>query len=227
MGVTVNSMATMRKWGRYSYDVDWIRQNWDGQHFKALCLEYNRVYGTDIPRHVFQHFCKIVLGLRSSGRYYSETEKEWLRSFYPGHGVEETADAFRERFGKDVKADSLKSYCNRSLGVFTTKDVKYRNHRAEIGSIHHLPGRKEIRIKTVNGWKNLANTLVDVPKGYAAIHLDRDYTNNAPENIAVVKNGYMALMRNNGLWSEHPEITKTSIIWCQLYEALKYSEQRG
>lgn len=223
MEAMANSMEMINliKSGGYMYADDWIIENFDGQHFKSLCDEHNRVFKTEIPRHIFQHHCKNVLGLRSSGRYYTQDQKDWLRSFYPEHGAKKTAKEFKRIFGKNISVEAVRGYCYRSLGVTVKKECRYKDHTAPIGTLNYIESIKEVRIKTENGWKRVANTLVDVPAGYVAIHLDRNWKNISPDNIAVIKNGYMAIMRNFDLWSENPEITRTSIKWCELYDLMK------
>lgn len=210
--------------GGYAYADEWIKNHWDGQHYSALCKEHNQAFGTSIPRANFQYHCK-CLGLESKGRYFTEEEKKWLRSYYPDHGEKKTVEMFYRLFGKKMGVKTLRRYCNVWLGLKTTDECKYGHRRAKIGDTL-INCRGEVKIKTENGWVGYANQIMKPPKGSVVIHLDRDKTNNKPENLAVAKNGYMALMRNYDLWSENAEITRTSIKWCELYELINKERRK-
>lgn len=212
-------MEALVKSGGYAYADEWIKNHWDGQHYSALCKEHNQTFGTSIPRGIFQHHCKNKLGLFSKGRYFTEKEREWLRSYYPEHGEKKTSDMMHRLFGRKTTPQTLRNYCNRQLGLSTTDECKYGHRRAKIGDLL-INCRGEVKIRTEKGWVGYANHLMKPPKGSVVIHLDRDSTNNDPSNLAVVKNGYMALMRNYNMWSENAEITRTSIKWCELYELM-------
>lgn len=162
-------------------------------------------------------------------RYYEEVEKDWLREHYPLLPPKETTRLFNEKFNHNKGVKTLRKYCNNRLGLHCSEDVmsrKYDGMRKEVGHIF-TNCRGEVLIKTEDGYKKLTHTLVDVPKGYVAIHLDGDSTNNSIENIAVVKNGIQTTARNLGMTSSDPDITLAGIKCAELYKLLgkEYTKQ--
>lgn len=197
----------------------WIKANYDGEHMTELCRRYNRTFETDINRTTFRFHMK-SMGLVSEGRYYTDTQRDFLKKTYPAFGAKRTAELFENRFGKKVDPASLKAYCRRRLNVSVPREVRYGSLTSPIGTVSENC-RGEVMIKTENGWIKATHSQVDVPAGMVAFNLDGDRFNNSPENIGITTNSKFRTLRNNGFWSEDRELTKTGLIWCDLNELLK------
>lgn len=159
------------------------------------------------------------------GFYHKWTEEEdcWLKKYYPSHGTKDTLDAFCKKFSPKIRKRQLEGRVG-YLGIHLNDDV-YAAMQKERGRTLHEKYRSvhpigfvnpdNGMIKTENGWKRLG-AILGLPKGYYAVHLDGDVTNNNPDNIAVVSHKTSMQMTLNKFWSEHPEITKAGILCCEL-----------
>lgn len=156
-------------------------------------------------------------------RYYEEEEKVWLVENYPILGISETTRRFNEKFNRNKSISTLKRYCVMHLGLKVTNERKSHRYDAitsDVGTVSQNC-RGEYKVKTENGWISAAHSIVDVPRGFVAIHLNGDKGDNSLDNIAVVKNGIQTILRNCNMWSSDREITKTGIAWCELYKLLE------
>ena len=163
----------------------------------------------------------------TGNRYYTDEQKQWLIENYPKLGKVETAKRFAAEFGIVRKPKSLQRYCTHGLGLSVTEKrskERYEEMSADVGTISKNC-RGEWKIKTEHGWEKLSRYGKDIPKGYVAIHLDRNADNNEPDNIAIVPNGIQTIMRNENIWSENTEVSRTSVEWAMLYKALKENKQ--
>lgn len=156
---------------------------------------------------------------------WTEEENDFLREYYPGHGVDATLQELNKRFDRQLVRQSL---CNRVslLGLKVTSAVRKKQLEAtwkangktpvEVGYINTDTGM----IKTEKGWMRLG-AMLGVPKGYYAVHLDGDLSNNTPENIQIIPMKMSMEMTRNKFWSEEPIITKTGIMCLTLEDAIK------
>lgn len=205
---------------RIFLDDAWILEHWTGSEVAALCREYNAAHGTDLDKGGFNFYIKRWLGLSSRGRKFEQQEKEWLKANYPTLGSKRTAEEFLRRFGREISPKTLKSYCRRCLGCSVSKEVKYQDRTAEVGTISKNC-RNEVKVKTEDGWKKAKHLAVDVPKGMIAFNLDKDIYNNSPENIGITTNSVFRSLRNYGFWSDQREITKAGLLCCELEKLTK------
>ena len=216
---------------RYNFDDKWIIEHEAGMSARKLFDEYKIDHEAAMCYHTFARHLREITGRDVSGKHYTDTEKQFLRVTYPVHGSRKTAEMFKEEFGRNVSADSLKTYCRRSLGLSVPKKVRYQNVSAPIGTISENC-RGEVKVKTENGWIKATHSKVDVPKGMIAFNLDRDKYNNEPENIGITTNSKFRFLRNHGFWSEEREITKTGLLLCDLHELMEleneaYKHEKG
>lgn len=231
----------MNKKHRYhKYHNDWILEHKDEFFTWAeMCKEYNKIFGTDLERIRFKNHCTHDLGLRVSNYFYTEEQKEWLKEKYPVLGAKKTTEEFNQKFKRKSSIHTIKEMCH-SLGLTLNEDTfaKYRedttkamvdyakNVRAsKVGTVGR-PSNGYDLIKTEDGWKSLGKYLYEknigkVPKGHQVIFLDGNKENRDVSNLAVVPLSYQALMNTYNLRSSDAEITKTSVMWCELYETLK------
>lgn len=163
-------------------------------------------------------------------------EDDFLRLFYPDNGIVKTHNAFKSIYDPNAslravehriqflglvvtekrKADLAKGSSDRMFAIHET----YRK-KVGVGTINSENGW----IKTDDGWKRLGNIL-RIPKGYCAVHLDGNLLNNEPCNIAVIPLAISMAMTVNRFWSEHPEITRTGIMCCELEMQIKKSNAK-
>lgn len=153
-------------------------------------------------------------------RYYEENEKQWLREHYGSLSCKELTRQFNDTFNHNKTVATLKRYCERWLSLKFDGD-KYADRRSPKGSI-----MKNIRgdyfIKTEKGWEKLTHHICGhVPKGYVVIHLNGNKHDNRKENLMAVRNGIQTIMRNAGICSTNIDISRTSVMWAELYSALK------
>lgn len=201
------------------YDDAWIRANFDS-YDTGLYKAYNLAHNTNIERRTFNMHCTRELGLKKSfGHHYTEEQKEWLKENYPKYGREETAERFNKLFGASLKGTAIAQFCFKFLGVSVTKKAKYRNTTHPVGSIHENK-QGQLLVKTECGWIPANHSVVDVPKGYCTINLDKNKYNMNPDNIAVVSRRAMNTFYNNQMDSEDRDISLAGVLWAELYLSL-------
>lgn len=160
---------------------------------------------------------------------FTEEQKQFLRETYPIYGGRATYKAFTDRFGVEIEYDTLKSYCRRWLNLHVSKEFRRKDYdsRAMPIGTQRINCRGEVKTKVAPGrWVKSTHVVVNVPNGCVAFNLDRNKLNNDPDNIGVTTNSKFRTLRNCGMWSENPEITKTGLIWCDLKELHEKAAQR-
>lgn len=162
---------------------------------------------------------------------WSETERQWLKENFPRLGGLKCVEPFYKTFHKRRSHRAFMAEAGR-LGLLVDEDVVIANRnyprRVPIGTIID-DGEGYLKIKTgkgSSGWERYHRYVYEkehgkIPKGHKIIFLDGDRRNYSIENMVAVPCSYLAYMNKLKLKSNEPEITKTSIAWCELYELLK------
>lgn len=161
------------------------------------------------------------------GRRWTQEEDEFLKAYYPLHGLNETHRCFNEKFAERSKraiCDRVYYTLNLTMvqenKVALMDDVRHRK-AVNVGYVNSETGM----IKTEDGWVRLSKKI-GVPKGKYAVHLDGDKCNNDADNIAIISPQISMKMTKNKFWSSEPEITRTGIACCTLEDVLSKSEER-
>lgn len=224
-------------WNKVWWNDEWIAENYlRFRSYREMAEAYNAEFGTTITENAVGGRAR-SLGLkkpRVTGEYLTEEQKKFIEEYYPHHSVEETTRAFNERFGTNKKKCTMKNYAQRH-GLKVDEDVvtesklraahKEGSKRAlrKIGDVR-FDGRYWV-IKTEEGWKPVHKAVWEenigkVKPGYAVIYLDGDRSNYDIDNLLEVPIRYIGMLDKNGMRSSNAEITKTGVMWCQLYEAI-------
>lgn len=152
---------------------------------------------------------------------FTEEQKQFLRETYPSSGGRITHRKFVELFHVEIGYEAMKRYCRHYLGLHVTDEFKkqdYESRAMPIGTVR-VNCRGEAKLKIAPGkWIKATHGSVHVPEGCIAFNLDKNILNNEPSNIGITTNSKFRTLRNCGMWSENPEITKTGLIWCDLKE---------
>lgn len=222
---------------KFEWNDEWIFEHLDSfSRWSDMCKEYNEVFGTDYTRQQFKWHTNQSLGLRLPDYRYSAEHDKWLKDNYMKFTHRELGEKFNEHFGTKKTWNGLKEHC-RLLGLLV--DAEEKTRRARLGqeyatSCKRLPvgtiGRPSngyLLIKKEDGtWEFLTKHIlrskgIECEPGYQTVFLDGDKTNYNPNNLDVMPIKYAPIMMQNKFFSEQPEITKTGIKWCELYESLK------
>lgn len=200
---------------------DFLKENWQGS-YAELCRLYNSAYGTSYTRERIMQVCKEI-GLQCESRFYTDEQKRWLKSNYPILGEKETAKQFEQIFHKSVSPKTLSRYCNRRCGCNGVsqerRKKRYDAMSSPVGTIS-VNARGEAKVKTPQGWIKATHENVNVPDGMIAFNLDGNILNNSAENIGITTNRRFRILRNFGMWSKNKDITKTGLVWVELYDIL-------
>lgn len=229
----------MIPWNKTDFDDEWIMEHYSYEStWVELCRLYNDSHGTNINYSTFKSHCNQKLQLRNS--YHdglSKEQEQWLKENYPHKGEKATAVEFNEKFGTNIRAETIGTYCNRKLGLKVTDErlavVREDATSRFIANRCHPIGTKMVRgdeglcIKTNDGWKRcswLALGINSLPKNHKVIHLDGDIMNNDVDNLEIISAKTWGNMSAQNFWSKNKEVTMTGLIWCELSEVLA-SEQ--
>lgn len=205
------------------YDDKWIAERWECTHnWLTLCREYNSAHGTSIGYNTFKSHCNRELSLNY---HYSDEQEKWLKENYPKLGRVECSRLFNEKFGTTKSVNAVKIKCI-SMGLkvsearLKAKAIENTKRYHEIGTVKVM-GNNGLCEKTENGWERVADKVIGkAPKGHRIVHLDGNILNNDIENLQIASFTTCGYMTANNLWSEHPKITESGLIWCKLAEAL-------
>lgn len=197
---------------------------------------YNKEFGTTIKESAIRQHT-VDLGFRrprATGEFLTEEQKKFIEEYYPHHSVEETTRAFNEKFGTNKKKYTMRNYAQRH-GLKVDEDLvtesKFRAAHKE-GSKRALRKVGDMRfegrywiIKTEDGWELIHQYVWkkhrgEIKKDHVIIYLDGDVNNYSIDNLLEVPYKYLGMLNMNKMKSIDPEITKTGVMWCQLYEAI-------
>lgn len=223
---------------RVNWNDEWIAENYlSYPSYKEMQKDYNRIFSTDVSvSGIKRHAQK--LGIKKPKQYteYTESEIEFLKEYYPKHGVKKTTTEFNKRFNANRTEHNIKNVCNRN-SISVNKEVatanKLRNTHAP-DSKRALKSEGDTRIecgrlvmKDAKGnWKSAARVIYEkkygnIPGGNVVMVLDGNNANISDDNIVSVPLRYLGLLSMNNLRSECAEITKTGIMWCDLHELIE------
>lgn len=232
----------MFPWNKIAFDDDWIMSHYSyDSTWVELCKAYNEQHGVNINYSTFKYHCNHALNLRNS--YHdglTEEQETWLKEHYPVMGEKKAAEEFNRHFDTSILPGTIGTYCNRKLGLKVNEERKLKNLNERtirlvskrchpIGTVM-ARGDEGYCIKTEYGWKRLswqALGIDAVPKGCKVVHLDRDAANNDPKNLRIVDAETWGIMSANSFWTNSSDITKTGLIWSELYKAQKRRNEDG
>lgn len=171
-------------------------------------------------------------------RRYTPEQDEWLRENYPALGATEAYVQFGETFGVMKGFEGFKSHV-KDLGLRVSAQRQYEANQnngdrtnVPLGTIavrnHKQKSGKVVQANWIkvgdgtSGWMPLSHYIMGKPdKSHVVIHLDGDRLNDDPDNLLTIDRSINALMMNQKFWSSDPNITRTGIKWCELYETIK------
>ena len=215
---------------RHQYDYQWIMDHYDPNlKWSYILKEYNRTFNTDIKYPTFVSHMNRKLGLQLDRGVYTREEDDFLAEHYPNLGYIETTKLYNQHFGKNRTPEAVEGRCHK-IGLKVTKERKSascpENHKRSrpVGSIADWGCHGEIVMKTDNGWVNVKELVAGKKPGMFIIHLDGDVKNNSKENLYHVSREEIGVMTRSQFWSQHPEVTKTGILWSRLYILLRDTE---
>lgn len=205
------------------YDDAWIAERWEVTHnWSTLCRDYNDAHGTSIGYNTFKSHCNRELALNY---HYSEEQIEWLKVNYPKFGRVETCRKFNEKFGTTKSVQAIKIKCVQ-MGLKVSEErlkaraIENTKRFHAIGTVKMM-GNNGLCEKTENGWERIADRVIGkAPKGHRVIHLDGNAFNNDKANLRIASFATCGRMTRNRFWSEHPAITQSGLIWCELASVL-------
>ena len=222
------------------YNDKWIKEHLhDYKSYREMALAHNELFGTSIKASSIGTYVKHVLKIykpRQTGEFLTDEQKRFIEDYYPNHNVSETTAAFNAKFGTNRNRYTMLNYARRH-GLKVRDDVvtkaKLDASHAE-GTKHpyskpgdtYFDGRSWI-MKTEDGQRKRAQVATwekfhgKVKKGHAIICLDGNQENWNIENLAEVPFSYLGLLQTHGLRSENTEITRTGVMWCDLYSLLQ------
>ena len=214
---------------RIQYDDTWILERYETfRNWLTLCEMYNAEHSTNIGYNTFKAHCNREL---SVNHMYSDEQEDWLREHYPILGRYATTEAFNERFCENKTVNAIKVHCIQ-MGLKVSDERRKKKAVENTGRCHcigesTIGSHGEKYVKTPDGWKREKELVYGpVPKGMNIVHLDGDVTNNNRENLVAIDRQSMAMMTANRFWSEHPEITRTGIMCCELEMQIKKSSAK-
>lgn len=217
----------------WKYDDDWIKSHYDpNKRWRLFLKEYNETFGTNIGYSTFVSHMNRELNLEQNYCLpYTEEQDKWLRQNYPVYGRIESTKKFNQIFHDNKTPRNLQAHCHQALKIKVTRERKARscveNHGrcSEIGSVSSgLFNVPAIKIKNGSGkrnWQRLDEYLIGKKEGMVIVHLDGNKENCELDNLMHAPRNILGTMGKEGFWSDNKEITRTGIIWCELFNVLK------
>lgn len=212
------------------YDDVWIRENYRGVCDKSFLDAYNQHTGQMLKKDTLRHHIMRKMELTSDFTY-TEEQLSYILSHYSKWGMKKTAKMFNKKFGTNKSPESI---CRVAVykDVHVPSEVARKNSYSSpdaVGTIREEPSTGYLVIKTGDSWKDwmkyqryvYEQAYGKLPEDYSVVFLDGNNRNFDLSNLVAVPRKYVVYMNSNKLRSENPEITKTSIMWCELYDALK------
>lgn len=175
-------------------------------------------------------------------RYFTKEQEEWLvENFSSFSCYRDMTNTFNIIFNEKRSFESIREKCNKRLHLKGKPSVtRYGSKRKEqlpIGTIRKSQTSTFIKVKEVpekseiSGymrpyWIPLQEKVYSdryglVPEGNMICFLDNDRNNFSIDNLFMIDRKISAIMSSNQWWSTNPDLTKTAILWCKLYYAMK------
>lgn len=220
------------------WNDEWLKEHIDLPSFSVMRDEYNKTFGTNVKLSAIKNHVRLKLNINKehqTSKRYTDEQIAWLKENYPVLGCRESLKQFNEKFNESRTFSSMKNFgvkygIHVNENVATENKLKYgarkegsKREMRPVGSTRLDCGR--LLIKTKDGWKASGRAVYEavhgkIPEGYFVTHLDGDTTNYGIDNLALISSKYMGLLQGCNLRSNNPEVTKTAILWCELYDAL-------
>lgn len=232
---------------KHPYNDEWLLSNHERyKSYRELAEAHNELFGTCFSRQQMKNHASLILGIRMDKYWYTDEMKEWIRREYPKRGSsDEKAKRFNETFGTSREGHSIREMARR-MGVTLGEEAldEYKRKSADtlirynttvkakpVGYVGR-PSNGYPMVKTENGWVSQARheylkSHDEIPRGSVVIFLDGNVKNISKENLVAIPQGWQAVMTANKFWSEHPAITQSGLIWCELASALNKIGRRG
>ena len=177
----------------------------------------------------------------TNSQQWTEEEDNFLIENYPNLGAQATADSIFEIFGKKRTRKSIytrirdlrhKGRIDGPLYITSERMKVARKEngvrtQTEVGTILiRNSGEPWIKYKRgSDGWMLLSHYLIgENRKGKCVVHLNGDKMDNNLENLVCVDRSIMMRLNRHNWTSENSEVTKTSILLCELMDAMKENQ---
>lgn len=210
------------------YDDEWIIANWNGKCDKDLLAAYIEHTGSKINMDAFRKHISNSLNLSNTFRMPKEVAKIISKN-YEKIGLVKTTELINNMFDKNYSIQVIQKKAKK-MGLNVPKELANSNANPNIdpiGTIREEPssGYLVIKIKS-NKWIKYNRYLYEkaygsIPKGYSVIFLDGDNRNFDLSNLIAIPRDFVVYMNSNKIRSHDPEVTRTAIKWCELYELFK------
>lgn len=222
----------------YNWHDDWILDNYTKYlTWSAMVKDYNKIFNESFTREQFKnHIQKLNLKLATSYAYTEEMDN-FIREYYPTSSAEELEERFNSKF---KQAKTYKAIRQRAFKLGLSKTSEYiqqrqvkagQGRRVPVGTISTDASGLD-RIKVGEGrWVTHARYIYEqehgkLPEGYAVMFLDGNNQNKSIDNLIARPEGYNALLTQKlQIDRSCPELTKTAVLWCDLYLAMTNQEE--
>lgn len=181
---------------------------------------------------------------QGNAQEWTAEEDQFLIENYPDLGARRCSAQILKKFGKERSAKSIysriKDLYNKGIisNVIHVSEKRYAEAKCENGNHDHSPigtiverqrGILFIKYKSgADGWMPLRRYIVgDEASDKVVIHLNNDKSDCRPENLACIDRTVMMRLNRYHLLSENAEITKTSIMLCELMKAMQQQEKEN
>lgn len=218
---------------------DWIIENYlKYKSYKAMAADYSELFGIHC-KSVSIKCHALKLGLHKPkviGKPYTDEQNEWLKDYYPTHGVMDTVRTFNKIFCESRTRSAIKNWA-RVHDITVNRDIWIKNH------MYGLHGEKSKRamknegdsriecgrqvIKKENGsWDQAGRVIYEkqygpIPKGYCIVHLNGNCLDNAIENLAAIPTNVLGVLGAYHMIYEDQNLTRLSIEWAKLHLLLR------
>lgn len=180
--------------------------------------------------------------------FYTEEELNWLKENYvKAYTIHELAKMFEQEFGKQIKPNTLKSYCNSKLGLTKSKETKNEiihkkwleaypiGTECKQGDFIYvkvgdkLTSRKNRKNGSEN-WQEKSKYIWEqkygkIPAGKYVIHLDGNYMNFDLDNLYLCDKKMISILQFSNCYRK-ADFTKKAIEFFELKEEIEATINR-
>ncbi len=212
-------------------NIEWFSSDKvKGKTYKEIADLYNKEFGMNASKTIVAKFMR----KHNMGNVfiYSDEQLNFIKECYLKYGTKEATKLFNKKFNMTKSMSQISAIAKKN-GWHVDTSVRENiwanclDRSKEVGSIRkNKSGRFFIKVEGYKKYQEAGRAVWEkhngkIPKGNVILYLDNDPSNYDINNLAMISRKRLTELQGFGMKSIDAEITKTGIVWCELYELLE------